>query len=85
MQNIILFVEPNDAFRTPAKIGDILMNRFSIDENAACEILKRFELYKTSFDLTSTWVTWPHAVDLVNFHAEKKQKGMDHFILMVNI
>ena len=49
MQKIILFNEPNDdAFLTPSKIGDIFMNRFVIDENASCEILKKYELPKTS-------------------------------------
>ena len=55
MQKIILFVEPNDnAFETLAKIGDIFMNRSAIDGNAACEILKRFELGKTSLEMS-----WP--------------------------
>ena len=49
MQKIILFVEPNEfAFANPEKIGDIFMNRFAIDENASCEILKKYELPKTS-------------------------------------
>ena len=39
MQNIILFVEPSDdAFCTPAKIGDMITNLFAIDEDAWCEI-----------------------------------------------
>ena len=80
MQKIILFVEPNDdEFMTPAKIGDIFMNRFTIDENASCEILKRFELGKTS-DAKS----WPEAENYKNFVEERKQKGMDHFIVIVN-
>lgn len=45
MQKIILFIESTDnAYMKPEKIGDIFMNQFSIDENASCEILKRFEL-----------------------------------------
>ena len=74
MQKIILFIEPNDdAFMTPAKIGDIFMNRFAIDENASCEILKKFELGKTSFDMH-----WSRR------HRETRKKGMDHFILSLN-
>ena len=45
MQKIVLFVEPSVySFDTPAKIGNLFMNRFAIDENASSEILKIFEL-----------------------------------------
>ena len=80
MQKIILFVEPNDdAFQTPAKIGDIFMNRFAVDENASYEILKRFELGKTSDEMS-----WPKGVNYKNFVTERQRKGMDHFIITVN-
>ena len=79
MQKIILFVEPNDvAFSTPSKIGDILMNRLAIDEMVSCEILKRFELAKTSFDMS-----WPNGENCQKFFEERKQKGMDYFIVIV--
>ena len=72
MQKIILFVEPNDdAFETPAKIGDIFMNRFAIDENDSSEILKIFELHKT--------------YDFIQMSREdKKQKGMDPVIQILH-
>ena len=84
MQKIILFIEPNEAaFFTPAKIGDMFMNRFSIDENASCEILKRFDLGKTS--LKMLWYKRPYTHgDYKNFVEEREQKGVDHFILIVN-
>ena len=79
MQKIILLVEPSDdLFLTPAKIGDLFMNRFAIDENASCEILKIVELVKTS-----TEMTWPEEYNYKNFSEERKQKGMDHFIVIV--
>ena len=79
MQKIILFVEPNDdAFQTPAKIGDIFMNRFAVDENASCEILKRFELGKSSLEMS-----WPEGESNKNFVTERQRKGMDHFIISV--
>ena len=81
MQKIILFVEPNDdAFETPAKIGDIFMNRFAIDENASCEILKRFELGKTSAEMS-----FPKHKNYKNWVEDRQQKGMDHLIVIVNI
>ena len=80
MQKIILFVEPNDdLFETPAKIGDLFMNRFAIDENASCEILKTIELVKTSREISR-----PKGDNYKNFAEERKQKGMDHFIVIVN-
>ena len=78
MQKIILFIEPiEDAFMTPDKIGDMFMNRFAIDENDSCEILKRFELGKTSLN----W-SWHQYLEI--FVEERQQKGMDHFMIIVN-
>ena len=70
MQKIILFVEPNeDAFMTPAKIGDIFMNRFAIDEDVSSEIVNIFELAMTSRRVSSRSLN----------DEERQQKGMDHF------
>ena len=49
MQNLIFFLEPNDeAFHIPVKIGNLLMNRLAIDEDAAFEVGKVLELHKSS-------------------------------------
>ena len=80
MQKIILLVEPNDdAFMTPAKIGNIFMNRFAIDEDASSEILKIFELAKTSME-----ISWEGTENYQNFSEERQQNGMDHFIVTTN-
>ena len=80
MQKIILLVEPNDhTFMTPAKIGNIFMNRFAIDEDASSEILKIFELAKTSKEMSM-----PGSENYKNFNEERQQKGMDHFIVTTN-
>ena len=45
MQQIVLFIQPSkDAWRTPFEIGNLFINRFAVDEDAAFEILKIFEL-----------------------------------------
>ena len=81
MQKIIVFVEPSDdAWFTPAKIGDIIMNRFAIDENASCEILKTFELSKTSWEMS-----WAKSENNLNLVEESKKKGIDHSIVNVKI
>ena len=39
MHNIFFFFEPSEKlYETPFKIGRLYLNRFAIDENAACEI-----------------------------------------------
>ena len=71
MQKIVLFIEPNEtAFITPEKIGNIFMNRFSIDEDASSEILGIFELGKTSWNISRSF---------------KEHKGMDHLIVLRKI
>ena len=66
MQKIVLFIEPcGEAFNTPSKIGNLFMNRFAVDEDAASEILKIFELEKYSWRMSAE---------------EKQQKGMDLII-----
>ena len=75
MQKIILFVEPtDDAFMTPAKVGNMFINRFAIDENSASEILNIFELAKTSMEMSL-----PGDQNYKDFTEERQQKGMDHF------
>ena len=44
-QKIILFIEPNDEDqKSPTSIGNLYMNRFAIDEDAADEILNIYDL-----------------------------------------
>ena len=39
MQNLVVFMEPNEeASRTPLKAGNMILNRFCIDEDAAFEV-----------------------------------------------
>ena len=48
MQNLVVFMEPNEwACQTPLKGGNMILNRFCIDEDAAFELsgvnsLKKF-------------------------------------------
>ena len=70
MQKIVLFIEPSDElWETPLKIGNSFMNRFAVEEDAASEVLKIFELEKTSFEMSDP--------DSKNFTEERKQKGKD--------
>ena len=45
MQKIVLFIEPQEVkWSTPLKIGNLFMNRFSIDEDGCHEALKIYYL-----------------------------------------
>ena len=71
MQKIVLFIEPNDdAFFTPEKIGHLLMNQFSVDEDASFEVLNVLELGKSSDRISR-----PRNPDYGNFENERKEKG----------
>ena len=68
MQKIVLFVEPCDEpCGAPLKVGNSLMNRFAVDEDAAFEILKIFELRNSSNGMSAE---------------EKQQKGMYLIIII---
>ena len=50
MQDIVIFIEPNeDAFIKSEKIANFYMNRFLIDEDARNELLEIIELGKSPF------------------------------------
>ena len=77
MQKIVLFIEPiDDLCFTPLKIGNLFMNRFVVDEDAASEVLKIFELEKTSYELSHPRYKYN---SLYDFEAKglRKQKGKD--------
>ena len=52
MQNLIVLMEPSvEAYRTPLKGGNMILNRFCIDEDAAFELFRVNYLVKTSLDM----------------------------------
>ena len=70
MQKIVLFIEPCDeAYVTLLKIGNLFMNRFAVEEDAAFEVLKIFELEMSSWKM--------YDLDHSEYEKERKQKGMD--------
>lgn len=74
MHKIILFIEPqDDSFLTPFKAGHSIMNRLSIDEDTNVEIVKIFELQKTSWKMSWSYANEP---DNLSCEEEISQKGM---------
>ena len=64
-QKIVLFIEPAwRAYYTPAKIGNLFMNRFGIDEDAKHEILK---IYHLENNLGSRFSSSEEGLDLINY------------------
>ena len=73
MQQIVLFIEPNDdSWCISSKIAHLFMNRFAVDEDAGFEILKVLELGKSSWKMTYT----KHP-EHTKFQNEGQQKGMN--------
>ena len=80
MQKIVLFIEPfDDVWSTPLKIGNLFVNRFAIEEDAASEVLKIFELEKSSDEMSSH-----EHPNYMNFKEDRKQKGRILSILVLN-
>ena len=76
MQKIVLFID--EECDTPLKIGNLFMNRFAIEEDAASEVLKIFKLENTSLKMSVSGLT-----EYDNFEErkqERKQEGMDLII-----
>ena len=52
MQNLVVLMEPSEeAYRTPLKGGNMILNRFCIDEDAAFELSGVNYLKKSSRDI----------------------------------
>ena len=67
---IVLFIEHEQKpYRTPLKIGNLFMNRFSIDEDANFEISNIFHLECTLRDI---------------YYNYSEEKGLDFIILKVS-
>ena len=50
MQNLVVFMEPSeDAYDTPLKGGNMILNRFCIDEDAAFELSGVNSFKKSSY------------------------------------
>ena len=69
MQNLIVLMEPSeDAWITPLKTGNMILNRFCIDEDAAFELSGVNYLKKSHRAMESEH----------EFEAERKVKGKDY-------
>ena len=69
MQNLVVFIEPSeDACETPLKAGNMILNRFCIDEDAAFESSGVNSFKKSSYDMERR--------DSLEF--KRKEKGKEY-------
>ena len=70
MQNLVVFMEPSEnAWRTPLKGGNMILNRFCIDEDAAFELSGVNYLKKSSDEMKR---------ESKKFRDERKVKGKEY-------
>ena len=70
MQNLVVFMEPSeDAYNISMKAGNMILNRFSIDEDAAFESSGVIFLKKSSTKI------------IVGNEIKKKEKGKEYSYL----
>ena len=69
MQNLVVFMEPFEfAYDTPVKAGNMILNRFCIDEDAAFELSGISSLKTFSSDM----------IKKSQFELKRKEKGKDY-------
>ena len=74
MQNLIVFMEPTErAYDTPLKAGNMILNRFCIDEDAAFELSGVNYLKKSSSDMRTG--------KSLNFKVQRNEKGREYSFL----
>ena len=74
MQNLAVLMEPSiPAYETPLKGGNMILNRFCIDEDAAFELSGVNYLQKTSADIEEE--------ESIKFKIQRKVKGKGYSFL----
>ena len=85
MQNLVVFMEPSEkAYETPLKGGNMILNRFCIDEDAAFELsgvnyLKKFRQYFDKEKGEEYSENCIHSYSKLNFHEHLVILQKEHF------
>ena len=83
-QTIVLFIEPaGRKWHQPSKIGNLFINRFSIDEDAKNEILKIYQLEYPFFNSLIGELTLEEGLDLINHRIAYDSLGRTNFVRSV--
>ena len=74
MQNLVVLMEPfEEAWFTPLKAGNMILNRFCIDEDAAFELSGVNYLKKSSYEMRNG--------ESIKFKVKRKVKGKEYSFL----
>ena len=74
MQNLVVFMEPSEKdWITPLKGGNMILNRFCIDEDAAFELSGVNYLKKSSYEMRNG--------ESIKFKVKRKAKGKEDSFL----
>ena len=66
MQKIVLFIkQAQKAYHTPTEIGNLFLNRFSINEDDESEVLKIYQLQNTYEGLNKGFSTRKEGLDII--------------------
>ena len=86
MQNIVALMEPSEeAWRTPIKGGNMILNRFCIDEDTAFE-LAGINYLKTSSDEIKRANHGPSGTTAVDeFKLKRKEKGKEYSFILSSL
>ena len=78
MQNLVVLLEPSEhAYDTPLKGGNMILNRFCIDEDAAFE-LSGVNYLKESSKKIEKW-------ESIKYKVKRKVKGKEYSFLRSNL
>ena len=79
MQNLVVFMEPfEDAFDTPLKGGNMILNRFCIDEDAAFELSGVYSLKKYCTGKSSRDINYRNVERRREVKLKRKEKGKEY-------
>ena len=71
MQNLVVFIEPSeDASNVSEKAGKLYLNRFCIDEDAACEL---------------SGVYYLKSEEPLNFTLKQKSEGKANYVIIISL
>ena len=79
-QNMVFLMEPSSASVLSLKAGNMCLNRFCIEEDAAFELSGVFYLRESSDEMISEGIFTNDDASVLKYKLEGKLKGMGHYL-----
>ena len=81
MQKNVLFMEPNDdAWRTPFKIAELVINWFYFEEEASFKIVNIFEFEKSTRNQQETKLKTTKIITMKELQSAKQNRVPDKYL-----